>query len=213
MSFSSLRMSIYMLLGSLVLSFVGSQVWALTMVDNPYVNFQANNCTIPAGKSMCPSTLYVTTYAGKTFSVANLNRGITTSNLLTPDNYTITPGSVNFAYTVSTNITGDAANYISYGDSNNLNLLEGTRLIARAITSAKCTSGTIWNGSICSTPGTASPIACTMEARMCDSGSIMPRNMNTCEWLPNQCSINPIDPLPPAFSSFSISCTKNTYML
>ena len=213
MSFSSLRMSIYMLLGSLVLSFVGSQVWALTMVDNPYVNFQANNCTIPAGKSMCPSTLYVTTYAGRTFSVANLNRGITTSNLLTPDNYTITPGSVNFAYTVSTNITGDAANYISYGDSNNLNLLEGTRLIARAITSAKCTSGTIWNGSICSTPGTASPIACTMEARMCDSGSIMPRNMNTCEWLPNQCSINPIDPLPPAFSSFSISCTKNTYML
>lgn len=202
MSFSSLRMSIYVLLGSLVLSLVGSQVWALTMADTSYVDFQANNCMIPAGRNMCPSTLYVTTYAGRAFNVTNLNRGLTTQNLLTPNNYTTIPGSTNSTYTVGTNITGDAANYISYGDSNNLNLFEGTRLIARAITSAKCASGTIWNGKICSTPGIVSPIVCTMETRLCPTNVVMPRNMNTCEWLPDQCGgLNPIDPLPPTIVS------------
>ncbi len=215
MSFSSLRISMYVLLGSLVVSFLGSQVWALTMVDTSYVDFQANNCTIPAGKSTCPSTLYVTTYAWRTFNVSNLNRSITTSNLLNPNNYTTIPGTTNSAYTVGANtITGDAANYISYGDSNSLNLFEGTRLIARAIASAKCATGTIWNGQICSTPGTPSPIACSTEARMCANGSVMPRNMNTCDWLPAQCG-DAIPTSTPTWtgSSLSISCTKSTYFL
>jgi hypothetical protein len=40
-----------------------------------------------------------------------------------------------------------------------------------------------------STSGGVQPtgIMCTMEARLCDDGSVMPRNMLTCEWLPNQC--------------------------
>lgn len=146
--------------------------------------------------------------------MTNLNRGITTSNLLTPNNYTTIPGSTSPVYTVSTSAMGDAANYISYGESNNLNLFEGTKLIARAITAARCVSGTIWNGQVCSTPGTSSPIACTMEAKMCPDGTAMPRNMNTCEWLPNQCApMYPTDPLPPTLSSLSISCTKSTYFL
>jgi peptidoglycan hydrolase-like protein with peptidoglycan-binding domain len=41
----------------------------------------------------------------------------------------------------------------------------------------------------CSTDNNpASPIiACTMEARLCADGSIMPRSNTTCEWFPNKC--------------------------
>ncbi len=209
MSLSSLRTGLFLIIVTFGLSLPWSYVWAAAISDT-YVDFQANNCTIPAGKSMCPSTLYVTTYAWRSFNVTNLNRGLTTQNLLTPNNYITIPGSTSPAYTVSTHITGDAANYISYGESNNLNLFEGTRLIARAITSARCTSGTIWNGQICSTPGAASPIACTMEARMCQNGTVMPRNMNTCTWLPDQCdTLYPTDPLPPTLNNYVTFTAKS----
>lgn len=44
-------------------------------------------------------------------------------------------------------------------------------------------------------PVPTNPIACTMEARTCADGSLMPRNPNTCEWLPSQCG-NPVAPTP-----------------
>ena len=53
-------------------------------------------------------------------------------------------------YTVGSHSSGDAANYITYGESNTLTLLEGTTIVARAIASAKCIAGTTWNGDICS---------------------------------------------------------------
>jgi hypothetical protein len=34
---------------------------------------------------------------------------------------------------------------------------------------------------------TTRPVACTEETRLCSDGSSMPRNQNTCEWLPLQC--------------------------
>ena len=48
-----------------------------------------------------------------------------------------------------------------------------------------------------------------MEVRMCANGSVMPRNMNTCAWLPNDCTMNPIDPLPPVIASKVILKTGN----
>lgn len=76
-----------------------------------YIDFQANNCTISAGKSTCASTLYLTNPQGKVYTVKNITRGLTTSNLLTPNNYTTVPGSNYPSYSVSTHPTGDAANY------------------------------------------------------------------------------------------------------
>jgi hypothetical protein len=169
------------------------------------INFQANNCTIASGKNTCASSLYVTAPSGKYYSVSNLSRGITTSNLLTPNNYSLIPWSATYGYSVSTNALWDAANYIGYGESNTLTLLEKDIVVARAIASAKCVSWTSWNGKTCA-PSSTDPIACTMEMRMCEDGSAMPRDMKSCSWLPDQCTkeinpnnpINPKDPLPPS---------------
>jgi hypothetical protein len=83
---------------------------------------------------------------GKFYSVKNIKRGLTTSNLLTPNQYT------SLGYSVSTSILGDAANYVNPGE-NELHLLEGDRVVGRAIMTASCATGSTWDGKICSTGG------------------------------------------------------------
>jgi hypothetical protein len=163
-----------------------------------YIDFQANNCTIPLGKNKCASSLFVKAPAGKYFTVVNLNRGFTSTNLLNPKTYASIPGSNTLVYTVSESPMGDAANYITYGESNNLNLLENTTVVARAIASAKCADGTTWDGKSCVNSGVVPvpPVACTMEARMCGDGSVMPRDTKSCKWLPERCPPIPEPPVP-----------------
>lgn len=55
-----------------------------------FIDFQANNCTIPAGKSLCMATLYIGAPTGKIYSVKNNTRAITSANIITPNNYSTT---------------------------------------------------------------------------------------------------------------------------
>lgn len=112
--------------------------------EGSYVDFQANNCTITVGKSTCVSTLYIKAPAGKIYTVANLSRAITSGNLVTPYLYSSADGR----YTVTTTVLGDAANYFKEGQ-NSLELREGETVVARAIGTGTCASGSAWNGSMC----------------------------------------------------------------
>jgi hypothetical protein len=179
------------------------------------VNLQGTSCIIATGKSTCVSNITVRGPSGKTYSLRNKARGITTSNLITPNRYIQSPvAGVGPYYRVTTSSLGDAANYITFGE-NQLDLLDGSTVVAKSSVTGRCALGATWNGTLCNpkTPSPSLPRACSMEARICPDGSIMPRNENTCEWLPNQCSPKePIDPLPPTTQGINFSCSKSTYV-
>ena len=50
---------------------------------------------------------------------------------------------------MTTHVTGDAANYLKFG-TNDLQLKEGATELAKAVATAACVKGTIWNGQMCS---------------------------------------------------------------
>lgn len=66
-----------------------------------------------------------------------------------PSSYTTIGGTPK--YMVTTSVLGDAANYITNG-INNLDLLENGTVVARAVTTGSCISGTTWNGTSCAAP-------------------------------------------------------------
>lgn len=113
--------------------------------DSAYIDFQANNCTIPSGQSTCVSTLYIKAPSDKVYTVANPTRGLTTANMVTPFQYSKSEGR----YTVTTMMIGDAANWLKYGE-NSLELKEGETTVARAIATGMCATGASWNGTTCS---------------------------------------------------------------
>lgn len=87
--------------------------------------------------------------------------------------------------TISTSVLGEqASNYLTNGT--NILVARGGSVIARTQATATCAVGSTWNGQMCAATKSP-PIACTMEARYCEDQSIMPRDPNTCEWLPAQC--------------------------
>lgn len=116
-----------------------------------YVNFQVNNCTIPAGKSTCAASISAGSASQysqqKIYSVQNITRNITTSNLLTPSRYSTSLGQYFLDGSVPT-VLGDAANFLTYG-TNNLTLLDGSTAVTNGVATASCAAGSSWNGSIC----------------------------------------------------------------
>ncbi|MBU6214283.1 peptidoglycan-binding protein [Patescibacteria group bacterium] len=129
-----------------------------------FVDFQVNNCTIPAGQSTCRASIFVgsaTQYnQGKIYSVQNLTRGITSGNLILPSLYSPTLGKY-FLDGSKPSILGDSAEFLTYG-LNNLNLLDGSNsatanVVMRGSATASCATGTTWSGSICATNPTSYP--------------------------------------------------------
>lgn len=117
------------------------------------VILEAKNCTIPIGKSTCASTVKVTstkylwTTWGRSFDYKNFTRNITTQNLFTPNNATVSNGGYP-VYTVTTNATGDAANYAIYW-VNDFGLVEWGEVIAKTTVTASCATWSSWNGQLC----------------------------------------------------------------
>ncbi|MBP9812038.1 hypothetical protein KBC86_01540, partial [Candidatus Gracilibacteria bacterium] len=56
------------------------------------VDFVVKGCSIPLGKSTCHSGVYVTAPAGNTYSIENMTRSITSSSIITPNNYSNATG-------------------------------------------------------------------------------------------------------------------------
>lgn len=167
------------------------------------VDFVVKGCSIPLWKSTCHSGVYVTAPTGNTYTLENVTRSITSSNIITPNNY----NSVIWKYFLDPTKTeplGDTANNLKYG-TNYLKLKQGTpgTIATTTITSttaeAMCTLGTTWNGQMC----VKDQIYCTtMAARMCEDGTPMPMDSLSCEWLPGQCKLA---------TPLAINCTKSTY--
>ena len=168
------------------------------------VDFVVKNCSIPAGKSTCHTGVYVTWPAGNTYSIENMTRSITSSSIITPNNYSNATGKY-FLDPTKTESIGDTANNLKYG-TNYLKLKQVipgsilTTTLTSTTAEATCAIGTTWNGQTCSTR--TWPIACTMAARLCEDGDPMPFDSLSCEWLPGQCK--PVTPL-------TITCTKSSY--
>lgn len=158
--------------------------------EPPYMEFITENCTIPVGQSSCTSTFYlVNPGSGKSYDVRNVTRNITSKNFFTPNSIGTLPGANYPVYKVSTALSTSSANVAKYG-TNSLLLLDTTGINLKTSTLvASCATGSTWNGQICA-PKSNPPIACTMEMRYCENGDAMPRNPDTCEWLPGQCTPN-----------------------
>lgn len=84
------------------------------------------------------------------FDLKNSTRNLTTSNLFYPGNTTLNSAGYP-VYTVSTHVTGDAANYATNG-TNDLALIEGDVTVAKTSVVASCETGSIWNGQMCIPP-------------------------------------------------------------
>lgn len=125
------------------------------------VTILARNCTIPLGKSTCPSTISVTstkylgTTGGRSFDLNNDTRNLRTPNLFSPGN-TVLNSAWYPVYTVGTSPTWDAANYITRG-VNDLILSEWGVVVARTSVSATCVTGWVWNGQLCAESGPNTP--------------------------------------------------------
>ena len=133
----------------------------------PIVNnalFQASECTIPAGSSICMSKLIVNAPSGKTFSVKNVTRNIRTSSIISSKNYHTIIGWTVPVYSTNDTTNPESANMIRYGE-NRLDLYEGTLKIGSTITQARCIDGASWDGKTCNTlvtePITNPPVSST----------------------------------------------------
>ncbi|GAB0174663.1 MAG: hypothetical protein HHAS10_05420 [Candidatus Altimarinota bacterium] len=152
-----------------------------------YQELITDNCTIPTGKNSCTSTVYlVNPISGKSYDLRNTTRNITTKNFFTPNSIGTLPGSNYPVYKVSTALSNESANIGTYG-TNNVIVVDNTISTLSAKFIASCEKGSSWNGQICMAT-TKPPVSCTLQVRLCEDGIPMPRNPDTCEWLPGQCA-------------------------
>ena len=91
-------------------------------VEPTSIQFKMQNCIISVGKSTCASTITLSAPSGKSYSVKNVTRNITSTNLLTPNNY-ISIAGASPVYTVTSSPLSDAANYARNG-TNDLTVYE-----------------------------------------------------------------------------------------
>ncbi len=121
------------------------------VMEKPVVNtsiFQASECHIPLWENRCISTLTVNATSGKSFTVVNKSRNITSINLLKPDNFHAVVGWLVPVYSIWESTTRNSANSLQYGE-NKLELYEWDARIGSTVTLAGCDTGSVWNGSIC----------------------------------------------------------------
>jgi hypothetical protein len=89
------------------------------------------------------TTLYIKAPAGRTYILKNVTDN--TRSYITPNLY----DTVTQKYILSaTSFENDTANRLKYGE-NTLQLLASEEIVARAIASAECVTGTKWNGEVC----------------------------------------------------------------
>ncbi len=194
---------LFLLLPLLLLSNISSYALRSTMPNledtaSDTIEFRSYDCIIPIGKSTCAATVFVKG-PNSTYGLKNMTRNsiiANLSNVNTNQNYTTTAGTNSFSYNFWVTTLENGVNLASFG-VNDFALFEGSSIaVAKSTMNANCETGSTWNGKMCSA---AWVIACTDSIRLCGDGSQMPRDIKSCNWLPNECptEINPTNTFTP----------------